>query len=322
MRTGTASSRLLLMIVLSLGLSFLTMPLLKAGLESLLPGPEWLQSLLRYEVGPSGDPTDYSYDLGRASRRYLLLVTLGVFIALGRWIPWNELGRRGFRIFPGWKRHLLFGIGMGFAMAAGYTAMLLASGWMFRSENDLLYLATRSLEFAAGAAFISVGEEWFFRGIMFRGMLRDWGVCAAFIVAGWVFAVLHCISGSYRVAAGWDPTISARLFGSYFVGPDGTLYGDLRLVIGLFLLSVLLCMLYLRSGSLWVPIGTHGGMVFLSKLLKKVWLREDGFPDWLYGDKVFLVSGVACWVLLVGGIVFFSRFGPTGPLYRRLTRKS
>jgi membrane protease YdiL (CAAX protease family) len=303
------------------------MPLLKAGLEAILPGPEWVQSLLRFEAEPVGfsmagdaEMAGASYDLGRVSRRYLLLVTLGVFIALRRWIPWSDLARRGFRRAAGWKRPLGFGIGSGFAMAAVYTAMLLVAGWLSPSNNTVAFIARRSLDFALAASFIALLEEWFFRGIMFRAMLRDWGLRSAFIVSGAVFGLLHCVSGGYRVAMGWDPAIGVTLFGSYFTGPGGSILPDLQLGVGLFLLAVLLGYLYLRSGTLWVPIGLHGGMVFFSKVAKKIWYRDPGFPDWLYGDSVFLVSGVACWVLLLVTILLMTRIAPKGPLYRRLAR--
>jgi len=325
MKPATTSSRLLVMIALSLGLAAITMPLLKAGMEAMLPGPPWFQSLVRFEAAPGGfsmagdaETAGYSYDLGRVSRRYLLLVTLAVFIALRRWIPWSDLARRGFRRVAGWKRQLGFGIGLGFVMAVAYTLTLLVAGLLSPSDHAAWFIARRSLDFAVGATFIAVLEEWFFRGIMFRAMLRDWGVHSAFAVGGAVFAVLHCISGGYRVEPGWDPAIGVTLLRSYFTGPDGTLLGDLRLVVGLFLLATLLAYLYLRTGTLWVPIGLHGGMVFLSKVAKKIWDRDPDFPDWLLGDKVFAVSGVAGWLAVSVAIGLMTWIAPKGPLYRRL----
>ena len=84
-----ASGRILFLIALALLLSLATAGLFKATVEAVLPGPEWYQKLVRYEEngGASGDldPEQGSgpgtYDLGRASRRYLLLVAVVLFVS-------------------------------------------------------------------------------------------------------------------------------------------------------------------------------------------------------------------------------------------------
>jgi membrane protease YdiL (CAAX protease family) len=293
------------------------MPLVKAGVELALPGPSWLQHMVRLEPDPDGG-AGYTYDIGRISRRWLLLVGLGVFIGLRRWVPWGGLTRRAFRRQRRW-RSLGFGAGVGLLMVAVYASILLAAGTVRWSDVGIGYLATRSFDLVLGALFAALLEEYLFRGIFLRGMLRDWGVGAAIAVSGALFAVLHCINGRFWVEPGWDATVGLRLFVMYFM-TDGSLVPDLRLMVGLFLFAWLLAYLYLRTGSLWTPLGLHAGIVFGSKLMKKIFVRVPDFPEWLLGDSRFLVSGVATWALLLMTLGLMTLLAPRGPLYRRLNR--
>ncbi len=319
MRTPSVSLRLLLMIVLALAFALVTMPLFKVGLESALPGPVWLQHLLHYEAGQGGAPA--TYDLGRISRRYLLLVALAVFIGLRRWVPWGALLRRGFPPRVSSSRHLRFGVASGVVLAAIYGALLVATGTLGWARPDALALAGRTVEFALGAAFIGLLEESMFRGVYFRAMVRDWGVPWALVGSGSIFAVLHCISGGLRVPVGWNPTIGLTLFKTYFT-VLGSPLPDLRLMVGLFLLATLLALLYLRTGALWASIGLHGGLVFGTKLLKKMFDRTADFPTWLLGDRTFIVSGVAVWGLILVAILVVPRLAPRGPAARRRARSA
>lgn len=330
MTPSSLGLRLLLLVILSLGATFGTMPFVKAALELALPGPQWLQRLVRVDAdrqlegGAAADDrpaADFTYDLGRVSRRWLLLVGLGVFVVLRRWVPWAGLTRRAFRPREGrWKR-LAFGALTGLAMATVYAAILAVAGTVGRTGAGVGALAGRAPDLMLGALFAALLEEYLFRGIFFRGMLRDWGVHAAIIVSGSLFAILHCINGHFWVEPGWDPTVGLRLFAAYFM-TDGSLVPDLRLMVGLFLFAWLLAYLYLRTGTLWASLGLHAAIVFGSKLMKKAFHRVPDFPEWALGDSRFLVSGVLTWFLLLLTIAIMVWIAPRGPLYSRLRRRS
>jgi membrane protease YdiL (CAAX protease family) len=319
--------RLLLLVIISLGICFASMPLIKAGLETALPGPQWLQELVRLEPGPGAQrmadtqaAAAYTYDIGRVSRRWLLLVGLGVFVGLRRWVPWGSLTKRAFRRTPQRWANLRFGIFVGLVMVAAYASILIATGTVSRTGVGFLNLAGRSVDLILGALFAALLEEYLFRGVFFRGMLRDWGSTVAIAVSGSLFAILHCINGGFRVEPGWDPTVGYRLFAMYFM-TDGSPLPDLRLMVGLFLFAWLLAYLYLRTGTIWAPLGLHWGIVFGSKLMKKIFDRVPDFPEWLLGDSRFLVSGVATWALLLVTIAIMTMIAPKGPLYRRIERR-
>jgi len=309
---GSVSLRLLLLLVGSLLVGVATVPVMKAAVEQALPGPGWVQDLTRYHQPPEGDPT---WDVGRASRRWLALVTLALFLALRRAIPWRDLARRGMRP-RGRGAGLRFGLAAGLGAGVLYVGMVLSSGHASLASPDPLGLAGRVLEYAAGAAIIGLVEELFFRGILFRAMLRDWGVWPALIGSSAVFAVLHAISGGLRAGLGWQPWLGFELLATYYT-VDGSPWPDIRLMVGLLLLGILLCLLYLRTGSLWAPIGLHAAVVYVTRLSKKIVERSPDFPEWFLGDPVFLVSGVAVWAVLAGAILLLPRLAPAGPLARR-----
>lgn len=313
--SGSVTLRLLLVLVGSLLLGIATVPAMKVAVEQALPGPEWVQDLTRYQA-PDGEMA--TWDVGRASRRWLALVTLVLFLALRRTIPWRDLARRGLRR-SGRGAGLRFGLAAGLGAGTLYVLMLLASGDASVARPDAAGLAGRVVEYAAGAAIIGLVEELFFRGILFRAMLRDWGTWPALLGSSAVFALLHAISGGLRAGLGWQPWLGFELLATYYT-VDGSPWPDVRLMVGLLLLGILLCKLYLRTGSLWAPIGLHAAVVCVTRLSKKILDRSPDFPEWLLGDPVFLVSGVAVWAVLIGGILLLPRLAPAGPLARRRQR--
>jgi len=124
---------------------------------------------------------------------------------------------------------------------------------------------------------------------------------------------VHCVSGSYRVAFGAQPGVGVREAIAYLLDDSGSVMPALRLVIGLSLLGGVAAVLYLRTGSLWASVGLHSGIVLCSKMMKKLIDRQPGVPEWLFGDSVFIVSGVLCWVLLGLALLLVLRFSPREP---------
>lgn len=290
----SSSFRLLFLIGLACALTLGSAGLLKAALDLVLPSSPWLQELLKYQAEP-----EPAYDLARASRRYLMVITLALLVCWRKWIPWSVLARKGLAGHGQRRRHLLYGLGLALAMVTVYAAIVVGTGLAVWADPGVVLLVRKVLEYSAAAAAIALLEEVFFRGVMFRQMLKDWGACPALLASSAVYAVLHCVSGYLRVAPGWQPLVGADLLKAYLTDASGSFLPDLRMIVGLFLLGWLLAYLYLRTGSLWAGIGLHGGLVLFSKLMKKALDRADDFPDWLLGDPLFIISGVGCWLLLL-----------------------
>lgn len=310
--TWSLAWRLTGLVVLTLALGTAGAGLVKLGLERALPSVGWLARAVELErVGDT-----FTYDLGRVSRRVLVALLLVVLLLTRRSVPWTTFIRRGLARRRGWRRLWCIGGAAAGALVLVFSAMIVLSGpvrWLHQTPGRWVsYL----LEYALGAVVVGLVEETFFRGVVFRAMARDWGVPGGVLASSFLFAVLHCISGSLRVSPGWEPLVGLRLLAAYFTD-GGSLWADGRLLVGLFLLGCLQAVLYLRTGSLWAGSGLHAGLYFFSKVMKKVY-RPDAFPRWLVGDAVFVVSGLFAWVLLAGLVVVAVRV-PAG-WWRRIRR--
>jgi membrane protease YdiL (CAAX protease family) len=290
----SSSFRLLLLIGLAFVLTLAGAGLLKAGLDQVLPSSPWLQEAIKYQADP-----EPSYDLARPSRRLLMAITLTLLICWRRWVPWSALARKGLAGHGQARRNLGYGLALALVLVLVYAGIILGSGLASWADRGIGLLVRKVLEYSLAAAAIALLEEVFFRGVMFRQMLKDWGACAALTASSAVYAVLHCVSGTLRVEPGWQPLVGADLLRAFLTDGSGSFLPDLRMIVGLFILGWLLAYLYLRTGSLWSGIGLHAGVVLFSKLMKKALDRADGFPEWLWGDPLFIISGVGCWLLLL-----------------------
>jgi len=114
------------------------------------------------------------------------------------------------------------------------------------------------------AVFGATVEELLFRGVVLADLLRaTWcPTSVAIMVGALVFAAAHYVRAVKRR---W------------------TFPGHLAL-------GVLLCVAFVRSGALWLPIGLHaGGILFIMGC--RPFLRLRG-PDWLTGASIFPFAGV------------------------------
>lgn len=300
---------LLLLVVASLTLGLTTTPLLKVTLEAAIPGSELLWSLTRAEAHTDG-AGGFTWDLGKVSRRWLILVTIGILVAFRRHVAWADRAREGLTHDPFWSRHLGLGVLAGMFATAVYFGVLYAGGWLVWVPRSAADLIVWFIEYATGAAIVAVAEEVFFRAVMLRTMIRDWGVARGIAVSTTVFAVVHAISGSLRVSDGWDPNIATRLVKTYFTNPEGTVADDLRLMIGLAFLGTLLCLVVIRTGSLWTAIGLHGAMVLASRFGKKILYPDEHYREWLLGDRTIPVAGVVPYVVLTIAILLVLLWRP------------
>lgn len=311
--------RLPCLIALILVITIGTAGLFKASMELALPGPSWLQEAVRWQE-PSDESSSQSYDLGRSVRRFMLIVAIAVFAFFRRSLPWSTFARRGLQD-SNKRSHLALALSVSLIVVCLYFFILGIAGYVSWTPPPWPRLIAKTVEYLLGAIFVGLLEELLFRGAVFRAMLTDWGPCRAIVGSSALFAALHCISGGYRVETGWDPFVGIRLFQTYFNDSVGDFAPETRLMFGLFLFGALLAYLYLKTGSLWAPIGAHAGLVFVSRLSKQLTTRSSEIPDWFYGDRLFIVSGVLVWVVLGLLLLAAARWAPAGPLYRRIRRR-
>lgn len=165
-----------------------------------------------------------------------ILVLDGLFIGLATglslWrykLGWSELGFRPFdRNF--WWLPPVAAVGAWIAVIA-YIAILTAFGAEAKQEEVEELFDSRAVLPLAGVAIVlaaPLAEEIFFRGFIFPGLLRPFGLVGAMVISGFLFGLFHV------------------------TGPE-----SLGLVLPFGLVGMLFAWLYYRTGSLWASIATH-----------------------------------------------------------------
>jgi len=178
-----------------------------------------------------------------------------------------------------WGRELLLGILLGGFMGLTAWAPVAAGGEVHRSGlNDLGYFL---LPMCVNAA----GEELLFRGYLFQRGVEVLGPVAATLLASVLFGVMHVAN------------------------PNATGLAIAIIIIG----GIFFSLCYLRTGSLWLPIGAHiawnvllakilgvpvSGREFGDSLLRTV----PGGADLITGGAFGPEGGLAGVVALVAGI--------------------
>ena len=159
------------------------------------------------------------------------LVGLAVGFSLWRYhLGWGALGLRRFdRSF--WWLPLVAAAAAHVGVLA-YALVLILLGAEAPRQEDLeeLFKSRAVLPLAGVATLIAapVAEEIFFRGFIFPGLLRPFGLVGAMAASGFLFAAFH-VTGSDTVA----------------------------LVLPFGLIGMLFAWIYYRTGSLWPSIATH-----------------------------------------------------------------
>lgn len=168
----------------------------------------------------------------------------------------------------------------GFAAAVLYLALIyvawIASGNIrFRVRDEPARLVRRLAGVPVMAFLVAFVEELLFRAMLLADLVNDFPLAAAVAVGAAVFAVAHYVRSVKRY---WT-------FGGHLV------------------LGLLLCIAFVCTQSLWLPIGIHAaGVVML--MGTRPFIRYDG-PAWLVGASVFPYAGavgIAALILLTCNI--------------------
>jgi len=205
-------------------------------------------------------------------------------------LPYRALG---LSLVSGWIRNLLAGIALGAATLSLAVLVAMSFGGMSfaRSDADGFSVAqtavTSLLIFAVAAAFEEVAFRGYLMQTFFRSRLTTFGI----IFTSLLFATVH----NGNPEASWLSWLNTFLAGIWFA------------------------VAYLKTQSLWLPIGLHlswnwvQGALFgievsgLTELAPAPLLREsDQGPAWLTGGNYGVEAGVACTVaLLVSTVAVF-----------------
>jgi uncharacterized protein len=240
----------------------------------------------------------------RYFNRAIMIVAVALLWPFLRWIGvrrWTEL-----ELEANPHRWRDLGIGAGLATVGLWSVALVAAGFgLFTLHAPAPAKVLGSL--ATGVA-VALFEETFFRGALFGVLRRNltWQRALAFLSV--LFAILHFIK-PHRAArevtdVGWLSGFDMLPYAFWrFSQPELVLFGFVTLVI----FGWILGWVVVRTRSLYMSIGLHGGWVFALRSFDDVSRRAADGGIWLGSD---MTTGVVPVALLIA----------TGLLLARLLR--
>lgn len=148
-------------------------------------------------------------------------------------------------------------------------------------------LPRKLMNYFLGSISIAFFEEFFFRGLLLQTLMDDLPAALSVILSSVAYSLVHFVR----------PLLTHH--------PE-----DLSLfpteAVGLFLFGALLSYAVLRTRSLYLAMGLHGGFVLLLKLDGILIDRLMHPPTWVFGEER-LVGGVATWVVFLGAFPWIGR---------------
>jgi uncharacterized protein len=247
---------------------------------------------LLYEVVPTFPYREPALDI--VFRGGLLLIALGVGYLLARNVedlPWRSLG---LTLHPGWLRDLLIGSAIGFAaLAVAVAIAMTAKGLSFSFNTAGVGSIIKSL-IGSAVLFIlaALAEEAMFRGYPLQTLARA------------------------RLAS-LGVLLTLALFGAVHLGNPNVIPGVT--FANTALAGLWLAVAYLRTRSLWLPLGVHWawnwalGSFFglpvsgLKLVANPLLTAADHGPFWLTGGSYGIEGGLACTIALVLTTIFLWR---------------
>jgi hypothetical protein len=220
-----------------------------------------------------------------------LLALLGSFKVMTRLFEHKPLGVVGLAFHPCWVKELCVGLGIGSIMMVSLGGAEALLGLARFARNTLP--ARAELAYGSWLFLIlliaATNEELIFRGYPFQKLVESLGPPGAVAVSSVFFGLAH-LGNSHHT---WISTLNTMLVG------------------------IPLSIAYLRTRSLWMPVGVHftwnyvqgfvfgfpvSGYTFSSSLLK---VQVHG-AAWLTGSEYGPEGGLLCTMVVVCAGIYFS----------------
>jgi len=195
------------------------------------------------------------------------------------------------------NRHWVRDVAIGFLISAlpvlGCGILLVALG-NYTMRTDVAWAPLAAVVLTA--AVVAILEEALFRGLFLGVLLRGNPPVSASLLSAGIFSIVHFLKAPAQVTTTVNWTsgfISLSHSFAQFAEPMLVLAGFATL----FLIGVVLACARLRTRSLWLPIGLHGGWVFANGAFNKIAHREMTALPWL--GKSLLIGLVPLGVCFV-----------------------
>ena len=233
------------------------------------------------------------FDFEKFFHRALLVGAVLFLWPLLRWLgvrSWRDLGLR-----PNQSRWR--DAGVGFAVAAiplfSFGAILVLLD-VYSLRPSIAPVAV--LERVLAALVVPFLEEPLFRGLILGVLLRAGAPVFATLATAAFFSIIHFLKAP-------EQTTTHVTWSSGFVSIANSFYQfqqPMLVLAGfttLFLLGWILADARIRTGSLWLPIGLHGGWIFANAIFNKFARREFEALPWI-GRNLLIGIAPLCVALL------------------------
>jgi membrane protease YdiL (CAAX protease family) len=249
------------------------------------------------------------YPFQKFFNRGVLVAAVALLWPLVRWLGLRNWRPPAFRGDALWKGRLVLGFGIGAVAMVALGGVLWTAGvYRFREVPDVEAV----LAVTGSAVAVGLLEEALFRGALMGLLLRGMGATGALLWSSGLFALVHFLKPdpSVKVAqVGWLSgfELVPHSFHQFaqpllFLGGFGTLL-TLGLVLGLALR---------RTGSLWMSIGFHAGLVLAKGVFLKAFGLVSQAQPWA-GPELQIGLAPVCALLLGGCAVWWMTRAPVEP---------
>ncbi|MDQ2867830.1 MAG: CPBP family intramembrane metalloprotease [Verrucomicrobiota bacterium] len=182
-------------------------------------------------------------------------------------------------------------------------AILLAThAFVFRAPPPWSKLGTLLLT----AAAVSLLEEVLFRGVILAIFLRHFRNVTAAILTSFIFAAVHFLKTPDRadLVVTWASGLR-ELAAAFAQFADPILL--LAAFATLFMVGLILADARIRTRSLWLSIGLHGGWILASGAFSKFTQRTVVMMPWMGGNLLVGIIALAVGLLTWLGLVWWLR---------------
>lgn len=208
--------------------------------------------------------------------------------------------------------------------AGGRPVRAMIKGWLLGTGSVLIllliglaggaYSLSASISSKLGVLFAAffggwlVGwiEEVLFRGSLLEAVRRVRGPLFAAISTSLLFAIIHYISPLQPDGVVYGHALSGFALLPHLI-PHKAVASYFPFSVTVFLMSMVLCLIYLRQQHLYFIVGLHAGWVFMLQGGRKLLDRNVDVGPWLFGDGDNVARSWAAVVMLLVLGAFFLR---------------
>lgn len=244
----------------------------------------------------------FGYPPGRVFRRVWMIAVVAGLLLARRWIGLQPPSRAGFTWNGNALRNAVLGVAVSWAFLAALSAVYALTGvWTPKPFEAGAFWDRLWTGFLRGTAVACI-EEYIFRGLVFLSFARSSHWMRAAAITSLIFSMLHFLDSRGYVWEGEPGSWYSGflLCGSllWHMGSHFTFFPD---AAGLFVIGMIMCHAFVRTGTLWYAIGLHGGWIWYGVVRDALfWFPPDFNPFLFGGNRLF--NGV---VPLAGMLVIF-----------------